>query len=159
MVSQAEVTLTPGNIFPDLELNLLTGKRVMRVLFPGRSGGKWSILLLYCGNSCLECRRQLVAFHEMIRGGHRDNVRFVAVSDDKREQVVKMMWDLRVSFPVAFGLDPAQIKSRMGIVHGTGKGDNHPTAFLIDPDGMIANTYGGSQSPAEWLRAAGCFSS
>ncbi|OPY68817.1 MAG: AhpC/TSA family protein [Syntrophorhabdaceae bacterium PtaU1.Bin034] len=141
---QGDAILVPGNPFPDLDLDLVIGKRVLKILFPGRSGGKWSFLLFYCSSSCPVCCQQLVDFQKMIREGRNGNVRVLAACGDDREQVMKTMWDLKISFPVAYGVDAARSNGGTWAVHDDEGSSIHPAGFLIDPEGKIANAFRGS---------------
>jgi peroxiredoxin len=142
--------LAAGEAFPDFKFNLLAGKEVLRVLFPGNSGGKWTIFLSYCGvSSCLRCRQQLVDVQEMIHDCKKGNLRAVAASTGNREQAVKTAWDLQISFPVAYGIDIETIN----ILYGKKQPNSCPTGFLIDPLGKLAKSFnGGAHLPAGWLQ-------
>jgi len=150
MALQGEVKLAGGTPFPDLELSLLTGERV---LFPGQPGGKWTVLFLYDGTSCPLCRQQLLEFQKLVRQGRRDNIRVVAAFADDREHVMNAIWDLMISFPIAYGVDAPLIKNRTGAELESENGGIDNRRILISPDGRIAgSSCGGDLCPDNWLR-------
>lgn len=156
MAPRAEEILVAGELFPDFKFNLLAGKEVLRVFFPGNSGGKWTIFLSYCDSSCLRCRQQLVHLQKMVRHCKRGSLRAVAASAGNREQAVKTAWDLQISFPLAYGMDT----ETMDILYGKKQPNSCPSGFLIDPAGKIAKSFnGGTHFPADWLPVLDSYSS
>lgn len=156
MAPRAEGMLVAGEPFPDVKFNLLAGKEVLKVLFPGNSGGKWTVFLFYCGSSCPRCRQQLIQLQQVLRNRKRGNLRVVAASSGNREQAVETAWNLQISFPIAYGVDVETID----ILYGKKRPDSCPTGFLIDPQGRLSRSFNGStRMSADWLRVLDSYSS
>jgi peroxiredoxin len=156
MLQHLDAGLAPGKPFPNLELNLLSGERIV---FPGRSGGKLTALLIYCGESCRACRQRLIDLERMIRKEHRRDLRIVAASGDDRERAVKTMWDLNISFPIAYGLDAAPIAGGLAEAGNGKKLGTYGSGFLLDTEGRVVHAFYGpgecwSQRfhSADWLK-------
>ncbi len=68
----------------------------------------------------------------------RREVRVVALSTDDRDDAREMRERTDFSFPILYGLDPAEIAERTGaFVHRDGRSYLHATAFILDPEGRV----------------------
>lgn len=158
MIRHLDARLAPGKAFPNLELKLLSGERIV---FPGRSGGKLTALLIYCKEACSACRQQLTDLEKMIHAQRGDDLRIVAASGGGREHAAQTMWDLNISFPIAYDLDAAQLTDGSAGVRGDTTGV-YGAAFLLDTEGKVLRAfYSPSECrsrrfhPIDWLKAAG----
>jgi peroxiredoxin len=140
MIRHPHTGLVPGKPFPNLDLKLLSGERIV---FPGRSGGKLTALLIYCGESCRACRQQLIELEKMIHKGHEHDLRIVAASGDDREHAARTMWDLNITFPIAYGLDAAQIAEGSAEAHHGDEPGIYGSGFLLDTEGKVVNAFYG----------------
>lgn len=140
MAPTAERMLSTGQPFPYLKFNLLTGKEVLQVLFPGNSGRKWNVFLFYCGSSCLGYHQQLIRLQQVLRNRKRGNLKVVGALSGNREQAVETAWNLQTSFPVAYGVDFEMID----VLYGKKRPDSCPTGFLIHLKGKLSSSFNGN---------------
>lgn len=147
-MAREKAPLARGDAFPELELSLSTGERI---LFPGGSGGKWTALLLYCGNGCSTCLEQLDSFRRSMRESRRENMRALAISGEDRERTIRTIWSLQIPFPVAYLEGDARMRNGLlRAVYDGEREDMHPRVYLVDPEGKIASAFSG-RLPADWL--------
>jgi peroxiredoxin len=152
-MAREQASLARGDVFPELELGLATGERIV---FPGESGGKWTALLFYCDSGCPKCLEQLKSFRRVAREGRRENMRTLVISGEDRERTVRTMWDLQIPFSIAYLEDPGRAANGLGGVYDREREDMHPKVYLVDPDGKIADVLRGDVT-ADWFRHTGQF--
>jgi peroxiredoxin len=63
----------------------------------------------------------------------------IAGSVDSLEDTRKMADELKISFPLAYGLNAKEISSKTGCFYEGEKGYLQPSGFVINPDGKIMN--------------------
>jgi peroxiredoxin len=63
----------------------------------------------------------------------------VAGSADDLEDTRKFIGELKVPFPVAYGLNPKEMSLKIGSFYESKDGYCQPTGFVIDPAGKIGN--------------------
>ena len=73
-------------------------------------------------------------------------IRVVAASADPPEKAKETVQHLKLSFPVACGLDPKAVSSLIGAYYEAEPGFLHATGFLIRPDGRIVVSLYSSRS-------------
>ncbi|KAJ3077379.1 hypothetical protein HDU98_000029 [Podochytrium sp. JEL0797] len=98
--------LLPGQTFPALSVNLTTGeKQAVKA-----EGGKSKLVVIYRGQFCPFCQgtmKQLTAdLPKLAKAG----IELIAISADAKDKATQFVSDLKIPFPVAYGLEPAQMK-------------------------------------------------
>ena len=85
------------------------------------------------------CRQQLVDFAGAADEFRRMDIGLVAGSVDTLEHARETAEELKISFPVAYGLDAKEISLKTGAFYEGEKGYLHASGFVINPDGKIVN--------------------
>ena len=67
------------------------------------------------------------------------DIGLVAGSVDTLEDARKMAEELKISFPLAYGLNAKEISRKTGGFYEGEKGYLQPNGFVINPDGKIVN--------------------
>ncbi len=67
------------------------------------------------------------------------DIGLLAGSVDSLGDTRKMADELKISFPLAYGLNAKEISSKTGVFYEGEKGYLQPSGFVIDPNGKIAN--------------------
>jgi len=69
----------------------------------------------------------------------RMDIGLVAGSADTLEHARETAEELKISFPVAYGLNAKEISLKTGAFYEGEKGYLHASGFVINPDGKIVN--------------------
>jgi peroxiredoxin len=67
------------------------------------------------------------------------DIGLAAGSVDSLQDTRKMAEELKIAFPLAYGLNAKEISSKTGCFYEGEKGYLQPSGFVIDPDGKIVN--------------------
>jgi peroxiredoxin len=81
----------------------------------------------------------LVDFEKAADEFRKMDIALVAGSVDSLEDTRKMAEELKISFPLAYGLNAKEISRKTGAFYEGEKGYLQPSGFVINPDGKIAN--------------------
>ena len=76
-------------------------------------------------------------FEEKISRFTESGVEVVAASSETLEEAQKTVEQLKLSYPVGFGLIPEYIASRFGAFYSDDSTYLHATGFLLDPEGAV----------------------
>ena len=133
--------LHPGSMFPDITATLLNGDSVT-LGKPGQ-GADWQLVLVYRGRHCPMCTRYLHALEQAKASLAEIKVDIVAVSGDSEAQLQAHLEQLKVSFPIAYGLTLEQMKA-LGLFISDPRSPqetDHPFAepglFVVNAEGNI----------------------
>ena len=85
------------------------------------------------------CRQQLVDFTGAADEFRKMDIGLAAGSADSLEDARNLVEELKISFPVAYGLNAKEISLKTGAFYDADKGYLHATGFVIDPEGIIVN--------------------
>ena len=118
---------------PDFTLVNPAGKKISLSDFRGKV-----VLLNFWATWCGPCREEMPAMDKLYREFKGRGFEIVAVNvKDKREDALKFLKELKISFPV--GLDPA---GEVGLLYGAW---GMPSTYLIDRKGIVlARMWGGT---------------
>lgn len=123
--------LDTGDRFPDFELSLVSGgtQRLSAL-----AGSGWCVILFYRGDWCRFCRQQLADFQTWLPDFRSLGVAVMAASVDTPEEARKTVDTLKLTYPVAHGLDYQDISRRTGAFIEHERKILHATGFLLKPD-------------------------
>jgi peroxiredoxin len=65
-------------------------------------------------------------------------IRLLAASVDSEEDARKVVRDLNLSYPIAYGLAAEEISALTGAYYDADKKFLHGTGFILKPDGIVA---------------------
>lgn len=133
--------LVPGAQFPNLELPAVNGDMIS--LGTPRAGFDWKLVVVYRGQHCPLCTRYLHEIETLKNEFLKLGIDIVAVSADNQDQSTAHMEKVAVSYPVAYGLNVAQMQ-QLGLYISQPRSTqetDHPFAepglFVINDKGQI----------------------
>ncbi len=131
--------LNNGDRFPDLTARLVGGGTLP---LPGDLAGSWGVVLFNRGHWCPFCRTQLRDFERQLDQLGKVGGRVVSLSVDNETDATAEVAEDSLTFPVAYGIDPAHMAATVGSYLSDGS-DGHPvytqaTGFILAPDGTVA---------------------
>jgi peroxiredoxin len=85
------------------------------------------------------CRHQLVDFTSAIDEFRKMDIGVAAGSADNLEQSRDLVEQLKIPFPIAYGLNAKEISLKTGAFYDSDGGYIHATGFVINPEGKIVN--------------------
>ena len=127
--------LDNGDPFPEMQLRLLDGSTVT---IPDETMGKWSVLITYRNYDNESCREYLTRFQECYDTFTRKKIALIAASALHKDDARKGAEDLKLDFPMAYGLIPREFSILTGAFYDPLERTINPSGFLIDPSGRIA---------------------
>ena len=136
MTREKNILLDSGDSFPDIEVDLAAGGRM---LVPRDLGSRWRVLFVYRGHWCPMCHQQLADFTSAYDEFRKMDVGVVAGSAETLEITKALVEELKIPFPVAYGLGPKEISMKTGAFYDSAGGYIHATGFVINPEGIIVN--------------------
>ena len=78
-------------------------------------------------------------FESHAQGFHDAGIRLLAASTDPEDEATKSRRELKVTYPLAFGLDVEEIAEKTGAYFEPKKKFLHATGFILKPDGTVAH--------------------
>ena len=131
--------LNNGDRFPDLAARLVGGGTLS---LPTDLAGSWAVVLFNRGSWCPFCRTQLRDFQRQLDQLAKIGAAVVSLSVDSEADATAAVAEDRLTFPVAYGIDPVQVAVEVGNYLSDGS-DGHPvytqaTGFILAPDGTVA---------------------
>jgi len=134
--------LHAGSAFPELTAKLLSGDTVE--LGKPQNGADWQLVVVYRGRHCPLCTRYLNQL-EGYKNALRDiGVDLVAVSGDSKAQLESHLNDLNISFPIAYGLELAQMKE-LGVYISDPRSEQETDHAFAEPGIFVVNQQGNIQ--------------
>ena len=138
--------LDNGTQFPSLEVDTAGGGR--RCL-PSDFNGYWSVILLCRGDWCRQDRQQLLDYELRTDVFSRLGIKVAAVFAEPRTIADSIVRDLRLTFPVGYGVDVKSVAALTGAYYDESTRDRpflHATGFLLDPEGKVFTAVYSSRS-------------
>lgn len=137
--------LDSGDMFPSLEITTVSGNRLM---IPEDLVGKWSVVLFYRGDWCRQDRQQLLDFQLRTDVLKKLEIQVVAASCESLDNAQATVNQLRLTFPVGYGLDAKAISGLVGAFYDETQETPflHATGFLLTPTGKVFNAVYSSRS-------------
>lgn len=127
--------LLPGVELPNIELPLLNGTSYQ----VGQKKGAWELFVIYRGTHCPRCKTYLNKLQGLLSELAALNVSVIVASADSLEQVQADVREYQWSFPIAYQLCSAQIKT-LGLwasAHSDGRVYAEPGLFVINAEQKI----------------------
>lgn len=137
--------LDSGDIFPTIEFPTVSGGRIK---VPDDLLGAWSVVLFYRGIWCRQDRQQLLDY-ELRTDIYRSlNMKVVAASVQPLDLAEQTVRELRLTFPIGYGLDAKAVSVLTGAFYDDSQELPflHATGFLLTPEGRIFNAVYSSRS-------------
>jgi alkyl hydroperoxide reductase subunit AhpC len=85
------------------------------------------------------CRQQLVDFTSIADKFREADIGLMAGSADDLEHAKAFVEELKIPFPVAYGLNAKEVSQKTGAFYDADEGYLHATGFVINPEGTIVN--------------------
>jgi peroxiredoxin len=126
--------LDRGDPFPEIEL-FLTNEDKLTV--PDQFTDTWSVIIIYRGNWCPHCCRQLSDFQNHFEEFRKRHIHLVAASAETLEKAQETRESLNLTFPVAYGLVPREISILTGAYYNREKQYLHACAFIVGPGAHV----------------------
>ena len=138
--------LDNGTQFPSLEVDTAGGGR--RCL-PSDFNGYWSVILLCRGDWCRQDRQQLLDYELRTDVFSRLGIKVAAVFAEPRSIAESIVQDLRLTFPVGYGVDVKSAAGLTGAYYDDSTRERpflHATGFLLDQEGKVFTAVYSSRS-------------
>ncbi|WP_394148071.1 peroxiredoxin-like family protein [Shewanella atlantica] len=132
---------TAGDTFPNIELPTVGGGHIS--LGAPQTGFDWKMVVVYRGRHCPLCTRYLNELEKLKQEFVKLGIDIAAVSADSEAQAAAHMAALKVSYPVAYGLNIEQMKQLgLYISHPrSAQETDHPFAepglYVINDKGQV----------------------
>ena len=85
------------------------------------------------------CRQQLVDFTSAADEFRKMDIGLIAGSVDSLEHAREFVKQLKIPFPVGYGLNAKEISLKTGAFYESKEGYLHASGFVINPEGRIVN--------------------
>jgi peroxiredoxin len=138
--------LDTGAQFPGLEFDTAGGGRLC---LPTDFSGFWSVILFCRGDWCRQDRQQLLDYELRTDVLFKLGIKVAAVFAEPRPIVDSIVRDLRLTFPVGYGVDVKSVASLTGAYYDDSTRERpflHATGFLLDPAGKVFTAVYSSRS-------------
>ncbi|NIQ54183.1 MAG: redoxin domain-containing protein [Gammaproteobacteria bacterium] len=107
------------------------------ITLPDAVGDEWAVVLFYRGHWCPYCRQQLTDFQRNLAKLTEADVAVVALSVDDKGDAETTVDRHALQFPVAYGLDPVEIRDTFGSYLGGDDSFVQATGFVLRPGGLV----------------------
>ena len=131
--------LKAGDEFPAIEAALLDGSTV--TLGKPQGDASWQAVFIYRGKHCPLCTRYLNALEGFKQAFAEAGVEILAVSADSKPQLEAHLTQLTISFPIAFGLTEAQMKT-LGLYISLPRSEQETDHNFAEPGLFVVNEHG-----------------
>lgn len=127
-----------GAPFPAMSWDAVGGGKVD----PSNESG-WRMLIVYRGKHCPLCKTYLDTLNEMLAEFATAHVSVAVVSADPKEKAEPQARELGWTFPVGYGMTPAQMRELGLYVSDPRSADEtdrqfaEPAVFVISPEGKV----------------------
>ncbi|MEH6345983.1 MAG: redoxin domain-containing protein [Bermanella sp.] len=127
--------------FPSLRLNTLSDSQVE--IGKPVNGADWQMVVVYRGKHCPLCTQYLQQLEEMKNKFYNLGIGIIVISADPAEKAVAHNQEMKLSFPVAYGLSIEQMKT-LGLYisnprssQETDRPFSEPGLFVINEKGQV----------------------
>ncbi|QFU22079.1 redoxin family protein [Shewanella eurypsychrophilus] len=131
--------LKAGGEFPAIEATLLDGSTV--TLGKPQGDASWQAVFVYRGKHCPLCTRYLNALEGFKQAFSEAGVEILAVSADSKPQLETHLTQLNISFPIAYGLSEAQMKT-LGLYISLPRSEQETDHKFAEPGLFVVNEHG-----------------
>ncbi|MCL1049498.1 peroxiredoxin family protein [Shewanella abyssi] len=131
--------LKAGDKFPAIEATLLDGSTV--TLGKPQGDANWQAVFVYRGKHCPLCTRYLNALEGFKQAFSEAGVEILAVSADSKPQLETHLTQLNISFPIAYGLSEAQMKT-LGVYISLPRSEQETDHNFAEPGLFVVNEHG-----------------
>lgn len=133
------VKLKAGDLFPTLKATRLDGSAVTLGKTQGNS--TWQAVFIYRGKHCPLCTKYLNELEGYKQVFSEAGVDILAVSGDSKQQLEAHLDQLTISFPIAYGLTEAQMKS-LGLYVSLPRSEKETDHNFAEPGLFVVNEHG-----------------
>ena len=126
--------LDTNDVFPDLELKLVSGETLK---LPEGTGEGYGVVLFYRGYWWPFCNQQLADFQSLIKEFEAEQISIIAGSVDPAEKASETVEKNGITFPIAYGMNAEETSRITGAYYDKDRQYVHATGFLIRPDNTI----------------------
>ena len=126
--------LDTNDRFPELDLRLISDKTIK---LPQEAGDGYAVVFFYRGGWWPICRQQLADFQSAIGELGAEQISLFAASADPIEKAKETAEKLKITYPLAYGLNAEEVSEITGSYYEKEKKFLQPTNFLIRPDKTI----------------------
>jgi len=131
--------LHPGDVFPDLNLNLPANETIT---IPDALGGKFGVVLFNRGAWCPFCTTQLRGFQRAYDQLQDIGAGVVSLSVDDEATTKDVVLKNKLTFPVGHSADAHQVADLTGAFINADPLFLQATGFILDPGGkVLISTY------------------
>jgi peroxiredoxin len=130
--------LNVGDPFPEYNVRIIDGG-TLRI--PAQFSGEYSVLLFYRGGWWPYCRRQLADFQSHLEDFKSERVEVIALSVDPLEKVRETVEQLKLTFPVAYGLEVPRDAEKIGAFWEERRKIIHATDFILEDKKVVDACY------------------
>ncbi len=131
--------ISAGSPFPSIRLNTLSGSQI-EIANPV-NGTDWQMVVVYRGKHCPLCTRYLQQLEEMKNKFYDLGIGIIVVSADPEEKAVAHNQEMKLSFPVAYGLSIEQMKT-LGLYISNPRSSQETDRLFSEPGLFIINDKG-----------------
>lgn len=138
--------LDTGTQFPHLAIDIVGGERLC---LPEDFNGYWSVVLFCRGEWCRQDRQQLLDYELRTDILARLGIKVAVAFAEPQSIVESIVRELRLTFPVGYGLDVKNVTSLTGAYYDDTTRERpflHATGFLLDPEGKVFSALYSSRS-------------
>lgn len=132
---------TAGDLFPAIELPSLSGENI--IIGTPQGDADWRLVVVYRGKHCPMCTRYLNEIEKLKQEFSQLNIDVIAVSADSKIQATAHLAELSISYPIAYGLNIAQMH-QLGLYISNPRSaqeTDHPFAepglFVVNGEGQV----------------------
>ena len=126
--------LDANDVFPDLELQLVSGETLK---LPEGIGNGYGVVFFYRGYWWPLCNQQLADFQSVSKDFESEQITVIAGSVDPFEKAKETVEKNGITYPVAYGMNAEEVSRTTGAYFDKDKQFLHATDFLIRPDNTI----------------------
>ena len=127
-----------GSVMPEFDLSRVGGGIV-------RIGGKgrWQLVVVYRGRHCPICKRYLAGLEGLQQQFSEIGTEILAISADPKEKAEPDIADMKLTFPVGYGLQVGQMRN-LGLYVSAPRSEAEtdrpfaePGVYVVNPDGNV----------------------
>lgn len=126
--------LMNGQKFPALELPKVGGGMLK---LPDALAGSFGVVLVYRGDWCPFCNKQLAAFEKASANLEKIGIKVAALSADTAESAAGTVAKHNIQFPVGHSANIAAVSQLLGTYVNDQPPALQTTGFVLAPDGSI----------------------
>nr|WP_086940207.1 redoxin domain-containing protein [Thaumasiovibrio occultus] len=131
--------LKAGDTFPTMTVQSLEGTTL--TLGKPQHGMSWQAIFVYRGKHCPLCTKFLNEIETYRQAFTDSDIDILAVSADSQAQLEAHLEQLTVSYPIAYGLTEAQMKT-LGIYISIPRSEQETDHHFAEPALFIVNEHG-----------------